>query len=78
MIYPTFTWVNRLFVLSFANEEDRTSFSRYYVPNVEIKDFNVLTDGKCFVDMPIKNKEAYEQITELERNNDYTTGNLLD
>ena len=41
LIDPTFTKVNRLFVLSFENEEDRTSFSRYYVPKVEIKDFNV-------------------------------------
>ena len=38
---PTFTKVNRLFVLSFENESDRTSFSKYYVPNVQIKDFNV-------------------------------------
>ena len=48
LIHPTFTYVNRLFVLSFENENDRTSFSKYYVPEVEIKDFNVLTDGKPF------------------------------
>ena len=42
LIDPTFTNVNRLFVLSFGNEDDRTSFSKYYVPKVEIKDFNVL------------------------------------
>ena len=48
LIDPTFTKVNRLFVLSFENEEDRISFSKYYVPEVEIKDFNVLTDGKSF------------------------------
>ena len=46
LIDSTFTEVNRLFVLSFENEEDRTSFSNYYVPKVEIKDFNVLIDGK--------------------------------
>ena len=40
--------VNRLFVLSFKNEGDRTSFSKYYTPSVEIKDFNVLIDGKKF------------------------------
>ena len=39
LIDPTFTKFNRLFVLSFENEEDRTSFSKYYVPKVEIKDF---------------------------------------
>ena len=46
LIDPTFTGVNRLFVLSFENEEDRTSFSEYYVLTVEIKDFNVLINGK--------------------------------
>ena len=37
LIDTSFTKVNRLFVLSFENEEDRTSFSKYYVPKVEIK-----------------------------------------
>ena len=41
---PTFTNVNRLLVLTFENEDDRTSFSKYYLPKVLIKDFNVLTD----------------------------------
>ena len=36
LIDPTFTKVNRLFVLSFENENDKTSISRYYVPNVQI------------------------------------------
>ena len=79
MTDPTFTKVNRLFVLSFENENDRTSFSRYYVLNVQINDFNVLINGKSFFDMPVKNdKETYKQIIEMRRNNDYTTGNLLD
>ena len=39
LIDPAFTKANRLFVLSFENENDRTSFSKYYVPNVQIKDF---------------------------------------
>ena len=49
LIDPTFTNVNRLFVLPFSrnNEGDkRDSFSHYYVPNVRIKDFNVLINGK--------------------------------
>ena len=44
LIDPTLTKVDRLFVSSFENEEGRTSFSKYYVPKVQIKDFNVLTD----------------------------------
>ena len=79
LIDPTFTKVNRLFVLSFENKNDRKSFSKYCVSNVQIKDFNVLIDGKSSFDMPIKNgEETYEQIIEMGRNNDYRTGNLLD
>ena len=79
LIDPAFTNVNRLFVISFENENDKTSFSKYYVLKVEIKDFSVLIDGKPFFEIPVKNKEeAYEQIIEMSKNNDYTTGNLLD
>ena len=79
LIDPTFTNVNRLFVSTFENEDDRTSFSKCYISKVEIKDFNVLMDGKPFFEIPIKNKEeAYEEIIEMSKNNDYTTGNLLD
>ena len=79
LIYRTFTKVNRLFVLSFENENNRTSFWKYYVLSVQIEDFNVLIDGKSFFDMPIKNgAKTYEQILEMGRNNDYTTSNLLD
>ena len=70
--------MNRLLILSFENVTDRTSFEKYYVSKIEIKDFNVLIDGKTFFEIPVKNKEAYEQITEMSKNNDYTTGNLLD
>ena len=78
-IDPTFTNAHRLFILSFENEEDRTSFSKYYVRKVSIRDFNVLIDGKPFFEIPVKNKEeSYEAIIEMNKNNDYTTGNLLD
>ena len=79
LIDPAFTNANRLFVLAFENEDDRTSFSKYYVSKVEIKDFNVLIDGKPLFEIPVKNKEeAYEAIIEMSKNNDYTTANLLD
>ena len=71
LIDPTFTNVNRLFVSSFENEDDRTSFSKYYLPKVKIKYFNVLIDEKPFFEIPVKNKEeAYEHIIEMSRNND--------
>ena len=64
---------------NFENKYDRTSFLKYYVPKVEIKDFNVLNDGKPFLKIPVNNKEeAYEAIIEMSKNNDYTTGNLLE
>ena len=50
----TFSNGNRLFVLSFENEDDRTSNYKYYVPSVEIKDYNVLIDGNAIFELPIK------------------------
>ena len=79
LIDPTFIKFNRLFVLSFENEEERTSFSKYYVPKVEIKAFNVLIDVKGFFDVTVKNtEEEYKKIMSIGKSNDYTTGNLLD
>ena len=52
-------------------------FSHYYVPNIRIKDFNVLIDGKSFFDLPVKNEDVYKKIN-MTNNNDQTTGNLLD
>ena len=42
LVDPIFQGVNRLFVLPFENENDRTSHSMYYLPKVEIKNYNVL------------------------------------
>ena len=66
-------------MLSFENENDKFFFSKYYTQKVEIKDFNVLIDGKSFFEFPMKNKkETYEKIVEMSKNNDYATGSLLD
>ena len=52
---------------------------KYYVPNVQVKDFYVSINQKKIFDMPIKKEEeTFEQIIEMGRNNNYTTGNLLD
>ena len=78
LIDPTFRNVYRLFVLSFKNGEDYPSmnyFFKYFIPLVEIKYFNVLVDNKPFFDQPAKNKqEVYEELIEMSRNDDYTTG----
>ena len=83
LIDPTFTNVNRLFVLAYQvdanNNDDRQSFSQFYLPRVMVKDFNVIIDKLAFFDLPIKNEEeAYEKIIDVSKNNEYITGNLLD
>ena len=79
LIDPTFTNVNRLFVLEYQNNDNRQSYSEFYLPRVMIKDYNVIIDKLAFFDLPIKTEEeAYEKIIDISRNNEYTTGNLLD
>ena len=79
LVDPTFTNVNKLFVLAYQNADDRQSFSQFYLPKVMVKDYNVIIDKLVFFDLPIKTEEeAYEKIIEINRNNEYTTGNLLD
>ena len=79
LIDPTFTNVNRLFVLAYQNADNRQSFSQFYLPRVMVKYYNVIIDKLAFFDLPIKTEEeAYEKIIDISRNNEYTTGNLLD
>ena len=63
------------------NEDDRRSHSNYYLPKVEIKDCNVITDGKNFFDRPINNGfKIYKNIrkTATGQGDYYATGCLLD
>ena len=46
LVEPSFQGVNRLFVLAFEDDAQRKSNKKYYLPNVEIKDYNVMIDGK--------------------------------
>ena len=81
MINPSFQGVNRLFVLSLKNENDRTPHSTYYMPRVEIKDYNVTIDKKNFFDRPINNlNKTFENIRKITtgKGDDCTTGCLLD
>ena len=78
LIDPTFTNVNRSFVLAYQNVDDRQSYDEFYSPKVMIKDYNVIIDKLAFFDLPIKTEEAYEKIIDISRNNELTTGNLLD
>ena len=54
LVEPSFQGVNRLFVLAFENDTQRTSHSGYYLPNVEIKNYIVMINGENFFDQPIK------------------------
>ena len=79
LVDPTFTNVNRLFILAYQNADDRQSFPQFYLPKVMVKDYNGIIDKLAFFDLPIKTEEeAYEKMIDISRNNEYTTGNLLD
>ena len=71
-------------MLAFEHDNDndwRASNKRYYNPNVEIKDGNVMIDGKNFFDQSVKNdKVTYENIRKstIGQGDDYTTRCLLD
>ena len=61
--------------MSFENENDRTLHSTYYLPKVEIKDFNVMIDGRNVFDQPIYSmNKTYENIRRIStsRGDDYT------
>ena len=81
LIEPSFQGINRLFVFAFENDAQRTSHSNYYLPNVEIKNYNIMINGENFFDQPIKNNNVtYENIGKIAtgQGHDYTTGCLLD
>ena len=56
LIDPSFQGVNRVFVLSFEGEEQKTSYKRYYLPIVRIKSCNVVIDVQNFFDQPVKHR----------------------
>ena len=80
-VEPSFQGVNRLFVLAFENDTQRTSCKGYYLPNVGIKDYNVIINGENFFDRPVKNNRVTGgNIKSVAKGlgSDYTTRCLLD
>ena len=72
---PSFQRVNRLFALSFDNEEDRKSYKKYYLPTI------ILINGRNVFDQAVKNNlKTYDNIHKIASSqvNDYKTGCLLD
>ena len=81
LIEPSFQGINRRLVLAFENDDQKTNNKRYYIPNVEMKDYNIIIDGKIFFDQPLKNdKVTCENIRKIAtgQGDDYTTGCLLE
>ena len=92
----SFQGVNRLFVLAFndttkdvagfpvnntANRVQRDSHRKYFLPRVNITNYNVLIDGRNFYDQPINDPiKKYGEIRKVAtaKGGDYTTGCLLD
>ena len=81
LVEPNFQGVNRIFVLTFKNDTQRASSKAYYLPTVQLKDYNIMIKGENIFDQPIKNnKVTYEVIRKIatRQGDDYTTGCLLD
>ena len=79
--------VNKLYVAGFNNNDgdpnrvERNSHRKYFLPRVDIKDYNVLIDGRNFYDQNISDDfKTYEELGKvmIGRSEDYTTGSLLD
>ena len=83
----SFQGVNRLFVLAFENANngdnkvERDSHRKYFLPGVDITNYNVLIDGRNYFDQPIIDQiKKYDEIRKIaaRKGDDYTTGCLLD
>ena len=80
LVEPRFQGVNTLFVLAFENDTQKISHSGYYLPNVELKNYNVMINGENLFDQPVEdNKATYENIRKIAtgQRDDYTAGCLL-
>ena len=83
----SFQGANRLFVLSFDNTNngdkkvERYSHRKCFFPRVDITHYNVLIDGRNFIDHPISDQiKKYHEIRKIVigKRDDYLTGCLLD
>ena len=64
-----------------TNRVERNGYTKYFLPRVDIKDYNILNDGRDFYDQNIS--EDFKKHEELRkvmtgRDEDYNTGSLLD
>ena len=81
---PSFQGVNRLLVMAYnreANQPARDGRTKYYLPRIDFKKYNVIIDGRNFYDNPIESDiEKYRELKKvmIGKGEDYTTGSLLD
>ena len=81
--------INRFFVLAYEGGPNRVtvdSYRRYFLPRVEIKNYNIEIDKRNLYDQSVNNQETNDQIKQYDQlrkvstgqGDDYTTGCLLD
>ena len=81
---PSFQGVNRLFVMAYNRENGqptRNGQRKYYLPRIDLEEYNVIIDGRNFYDNPIESDiEKYRELKKvmIGKGEDYTTGSLLD
>ena len=83
LLDSSYQGVKRLFVLAYDNASGITadSHKRYFLPRIEIKNYNIEIDGRNFYDQPINDLiKQYDKVTKIStrQGDDYTTGCLLD
>ena len=64
-----------------TNRVTANSHSRYFLPKVKIKNYNIEIDGRNFYDLPINDLiKQYDEVRKVSRGqgDDYTAGCLLD
>ena len=75
---PSFQGVNRLFAMAYNSKNGQ---QKYYLLRIDLKEYNVIIDGRNFYDNPIENNiEKYRELKKvmIGKGEDYTTGSLLD
>ena len=87
LLDASFQGVHKLFVHAFDNTNNgdnkvrRNSHRKYFLPRVDITNYNILIDGRNFYDQPINDQiKKYDEIRKIAtgKGDDYTIGCLLD
>ena len=78
LIDPGFYGISRLYVLSFEGVAQCTGDTGYFLPEVEIKDYHVMIDGKNLFRLLVKNDiRTFEKLQLVRIDDDHRTGFLL-